>query len=1242
MKLISVLLLAGLLSATSAQAEQSAQESAQDAGKAIANQGKRATPVSGSTEASSILSTSTALSYGGVPTASKTNTSVLSRTIPAILKCLTTATPYYAGNLGLRTTGCSKTPDGTITMLKIDVCGQSLMGGDCTEQTWIGIPYYIGPSTGAPNYYTTTTPQFGIRFLFTGFCDKVGCPVNIQVESYLSVSGSSLQQAGVTAQTQGDNTLAQQAEIVGNTRYITQLNQTSGQFKSCQDAIQNAAKAGQVFTTCDGQDTAYVGGGCAETSKCVSYRTQTREWLEKCQTEVPTVRRDCNTLTPTRICTSIKPQQECTYEMATQTCPIGTCSIGFMQSKGYIKIASDATTDYFAQAIAFGKSSCSAPIPTVPELVAPYGACSGWDGTIRCDQYYMGYCIKVVEPRTCPKFSKTTCTDPAFPACVNSYAAPILGVAATTLSAPRCPAALNSSADTASCKVAGTPVCKRYIGNLCVEETQRQYCPGLAQTTCFSPTPPLVQVGGSAAVCKAIPEASGCRDKFVWDPVTQTNIPTDPRIAPADSSIGGICLNNWTSEGCYAGKPEICIQAKPTIETTQNCVLSKQTCVTEVLGVCGTVEQEYKCSETRSNCSAYRKDTTCNGSLTQGTEVQAAAPVGDSFAKAAAAMGVVEGIQKSQTQKLSIFNGDPLTCKKPTWILNLDSYLANDCCRRDLEKTNPGKPLHKCSEDAVSLAAGRRANRTYPLGDYCSNKKPWPFGCQERAQVDCVFPSLLAKNIQVGGRKQLLELSSGGSNTPQVSTTRFTYYAAAGAPGTWVTLGQVGGRAIHAYQWPAYCATAELETAYMKANPNALVCNSGLKTYFAVCNNSEICTLVDKVPTDPRVGATDWTINGLDPLVDATTSLTPDVAVKGSCSPSDGWCNYTVSTWSRGGLSMAYAQADLTFEVGAGLIDNTITVGNFQFYPQWLNTDVSSWYLYYLNNTNAQPQWKALSLGLDIPGPGLTLPQSNGIQVYGSCSLATRVCRFTLRVPVSIKPKPWGTAESPKCGGFTPEELSVLDFSKIDLSEFVATVKASAPTQAEVQTMASNSLAATTTLQKFGGSKADRDGSAVHILQIVPEEVSGCFKDTEPNCTRGRVRISIPANWPGWTPEARNDINLRDIVIQATVNWGDGRSTTNMTRALNSDTLTAEHSYWEQGGNVQHEISISMSTTKSGPQWVTGIINNFTKNPSKGAGIGLNPTGQFRTSYAPRMVTPSNNTSSGVSGNIIPVPKPGP
>jgi conjugal transfer mating pair stabilization protein TraN len=38
--------------------------------------------------------------------------------------------------------------------------------------------------------------------------------------------------------------------------------------------------------------------------------------------------------------------------------------------------------------------------------------------------------------------------------------------------------------------------------------------------------------------------------------------------------------------------------------------------------------------------------------------------------------------------------------------------------------------------------------------------------------------------------------------------------------------------------------------------------------------------------------------------------------------------------------------------------------------------------------------------------------------------------------------KSWGTPQNPDCSGFTPQQLSELDFSKMDLSAYVSSVQA--------------------------------------------------------------------------------------------------------------------------------------------------------------------------------------------------------
>lgn len=51
----------------------------------------------------------------------------------------------------------------------------------------------------------------------------------------------------------------------------------------------------------------------------------------------------------------------------------------------------------------------------------------------------------------------------------------------------------------------------------------------------------------------------------------------------------------------------------------------------------------------------------------------------------------------------------------------------------------------------------------------------------------------------------------------------------------------------------------------------------------------------------------------------------------------------------------------------------------------------------------------------------------------------------------SFQPDMWGTPQNPRCRGFTPEEFQMLDFTKIDLTEFFNDVNANLPSATSIQ-----------------------------------------------------------------------------------------------------------------------------------------------------------------------------------------------
>lgn len=59
----------------------------------------------------------------------------------------------------------------------------------------------------------------------------------------------------------------------------------------------------------------------------------------------------------------------------------------------------------------------------------------------------------------------------------------------------------------------------------------------------------------------------------------------------------------------------------------------------------------------------------------------------------------------------------------------------------------------------------------------------------------------------------------------------------------------------------------------------------------------------------------------------------------------------------------------------------------------------------------------------------------------GSCCFSTKISRIIHQQGRPQIKRGWGTAQSPDCRGFTPDEFQKLDFSKIDLSEYINDVQ---------------------------------------------------------------------------------------------------------------------------------------------------------------------------------------------------------
>lgn len=107
----------------------------------------------------------------------------------------------------------------------------------------------------------------------------------------------------------------------------------------------------------------------------------------------------------------------------------------------------------------------------------------------------------------------------------------------------------------------------------------------------------------------------------------------------------------------------------------------------------------------------------------------------------------------------------------------------------------------------------------------------------------------------------------------------------------------------------------------------------------------------------------------------------------------------------------------------------------------------------------------------------------------GHCCYNSRLARIVQQQGRPQIGKSWGSAENPQCGGFTPEELARLDFSSMDLSEFIAEIQQKAINTVPGTNRASSNVANKVT-NYFSNSQATGGGL------YIPSNASGNLSPT--------------------------------------------------------------------------------------------------------------------------------------------------
>lgn len=218
-------------------------------------------------------------------------------------------------------------------------------------------------------------------------------------------------------------------------------------------------------------------------------------------------------------------------------------------------------------------------------------------------------------------------------------------------------------------------------------------------------------------------------------------------------------------------------------------------------------------------------------------------------------------------------------------------------------------------------------------------------------------------------------------------------------------------------------------------------------------------------------------------------------------------------------------------------------------------------------------------------------PNNNGAHFYlsGGCDPNSRWCEYAVEVDLTVPRHPWGSAESPRCWGFSLEQMAALDFDKMDLSRWVASLNLSAATNGlSADAAAAMSNQVTQSAQNFystfhNGTAVNRPGAGTVAL-VTNTDTLPMLSSTEDSSYT--LHIALPANWPAWYDDQPNN----NPVTNVWVNWGDGSSRQSVGRSSTNRAYDGTHDY---GGRPvgTYTVMVTLDTAANGPQTLTTHVH---------------------------------------------------
>lgn len=422
-----------------------------------------------------------------------------------------------------------------------------------------------------------------------------------------------------------------------------------------------------------------------------------------------------------------------------------------------------------------------------------------------------------------------------------------------------------------------------------------------------------------------------------------------------------------------------------------------------------------------------------------------------------------------------------------------------------------------------------------------------------------------------------------------------------------------------------------------------------------------------------------------------TESINEFISAVGSCHRTDGQCLYyftitdKVATKGAGAkkrssefaqfplytIQQTSAQPAVDYVAKDGTLNSTAYMADpnrgradpmfvsnqrFIFHPNLITTPVvgnihSKILVEYANDklSAASPEndYKALMVPTSLP-PGTPgwYPYGDAAQkgkyfyLSGGCNVNSRWCNYEIMVDLDIPRHPWGTAQEPRCWGFSLEQMAALDFDKMDLSRWINSLDLDAST-------ANMTAEAATAMTKQVTDSAQAFYSNVSNSAVTNKPGAGTTAlvtntDVLPMLSNGNFRAymleaAVPSNWPNWFPDGVNNNPVSNVLVD----WGDGSAPTAMKKDAGGKAYVSEHDYGDLKKSGRFKVTVTLNTGSNGPQTLTTFVSVTPDGGAKPAATPLefnNPgaNGKVQAEYNPADTLNGLNQAPASLENIAP------